>query len=229
MASLAGAGGERVGQPGTVVRLTWDAPAGAASGGDYAGVTAGSVAVTVTDDDEAPSLSISSPSVAEGAGDATATLTFEVTLSAASGRTVTVSYAEDTGTATQGADYEALTGDTLTLAQGDRSKTIGVTVKGDDLDESDETVVVQLSSPTNATISTGTGTGTITDDDAAPTLSISSPLGAEGDDGETSTLTFSAVLDRASGKRVTVDYAERRGGVRGYRKVRINGADQVLT
>ena len=131
-------------------------------------VTVTSATVTIRDDDGAPTLSISSPSVAEGDDGETPMLTFEVSLSAASERTITVNFAEDTGTATAGEDYTALTAGTLTFNPGDRLKTIDITITGDDLDEPNETVVVQLSDATNATIATGTGTGTITDDDDTP-------------------------------------------------------------
>ena len=80
-----------------------------ASGTDYALVTASPVTVTVADDDGAPVLSIDSPSVTE-ADTATAALTFTVSLAPASGKTVTVGYADrGTGTATSGTDYTALT------------------------------------------------------------------------------------------------------------------------
>ena len=163
---------------------------------------------TITDDDDAPTLSITSPSVAEGDDGETATLSFEVTLSAASGQTVTVNFAEGDGTATAGTDYTALTAGTLTFNPGDRAKTITVTVTGDDIDEPDETVVIALSNAVNATISTATGTGKITDDDATPTLSISSPSVTEGDQGETAALTFTVTLSAASGRTVTVNFTE---------------------
>ena len=72
--------------------------------------------------DDAPALSISSPSVTEGDAGDTATLSFTVTLSAASGRTVTVDYTDaGTGTATAGTDYDALTAGTLRFDPGDTS------------------------------------------------------------------------------------------------------------
>ena len=120
------------------------------------------MSVTTTDDDPTPTLSIDSPSVTEGDSGST-TLTFTATLSAASGRQVTVDWAEGTGgTATSGTDYTAITGGTLTFAAGTTSQTFNVSVTGDALDEANETVVVTLSSPTNATIATASGTGTIT-------------------------------------------------------------------
>ncbi len=120
------------------------------------------MSVTTTDDDPTPTLSIDSPSVTEGDSGST-TLTFTATLSAASGRQVTVDWAEGTGgTATSGTDYTAITGGTLTFPVGTTSQTFNVSVTGDALDEANETVVVTLSSPTNATIATASGTGRIT-------------------------------------------------------------------
>ena len=98
--------------------------------------------LTLEDDDDAPTLSIDSPSVAEG-DSGSKDLTFTVTLSAASGQQVTVAYADaTTGTAMSGTDYTAITGGTLTFTAGTTSRTFDVSVTGDVLDESNETVVV---------------------------------------------------------------------------------------
>ena len=126
---------------------------------------------TVTDDDVAPTLSIDSPSVAEGTGATGGTLTFTVSLSTASGKQVTVGYADaGTGTATSGTDYTAVTAGTLTFAANETSRTFTVSVTGDAEGEPNETIVVTLGSPTNAMFSEGAsslaGTGTIVDDDA---------------------------------------------------------------
>ena len=163
---------------------------------------------TITDDDAPPTLSIDSPRATEGDRGST-NLTFTVTLSAASARQVTVDWVdEDTGAATPGVDYTATTGGKLTFPAGATSQTIDVAVTGDVLDEENETVVVTLSNARNATLATPTGTGTITDDDAATaTLSIDSPSVTEGDSGS-KTLTFTATLSAASGRQVTVDYAD---------------------
>ena len=97
-----------------------------------------------------PTLSISSPSVTEG-DSGSVNLTYTVTLDTASGKQVTVQYADaGTGTATSGTDYTAITGGTLTFAAGTTSQTFNVSVTGDVLDESNETVLVSLSAPTNA-------------------------------------------------------------------------------
>ena len=133
--------------------------------------------LTIADDDAPPALAIDSPSVEEGAAGTTATLTFAVTLSAASGRPVSVAYADaGTGTATSGTDYQAIAAGTLAFAAGETRKTVTVTITGDDDEEGDETVVVQLSSPVNATVGTAVGTGTVTDQ---PPTSQSSSEGGE--------------------------------------------------
>ena len=125
------------------------------------------VTLTITDDDGEPSLSIDSPSVAEG-DSGSASLAFTVSLGAASGRQVTVGYADaGTGTATSGTDYTAISAGTLTFAAGETAKTLTVSVTGDGTSEPDETVVVTLSSPANAVLGTASGTGTITDDDGS--------------------------------------------------------------
>ena len=156
-------------------------------------------------------LSIDSPSVTEGdAG--SVNLTFTVSLSPASAQTVTVGYAEQTGgTATSGTDYTALPSGTLTFSPGETSKTVTVSVTGDATDEPDETVLVALSGATNAAIGTGTGTGTIIDDDGPPSLTIDSPRVTEGDAGSVN-LTFTVSLSPASAQTVTVGYAEQTGG-----------------
>lgn len=113
-------------------------------------------------------LSINDVAVTEG-NTGTANAVFTVTLSAASTQTVTVNFATANGTtnpATAGSDY-TLTNGTLTFTPGQTSKTISVPVIGDTMVESNETFFVNLSAPTNATITKARGIGTITDDDGS--------------------------------------------------------------
>ena len=102
--------------------------------------------------------------MAEG-NSGTTNLNFNVTLSAASGQTITVDYATADGTALIGNDYQPATG-TLTFNPGETSKPLTVMANGDTQDEPNETFVVNLSNATNATLSKGQGTGTIVNDDA---------------------------------------------------------------
>jgi large repetitive protein len=159
---------------------------------------------TITDDDVAPTLSVDDVSVTEG-NVGTKTATFTVTLSAASGQAVTFDWTTAPGTATAGTDYVAANG-SRTIAAGATTATIAITVNGDVLDEANETFDITLSNPGNATISGGSGLGTITDDDVAPTLSVDDVSVTEGNAG-TITATFAVTLSAASAKTVTVDWA----------------------
>ena len=111
-----------------------------------------------------PTVSIGNVAQTEGNSGTTA-FTFNVTLSAASTNIVTVQYATANGTATTaGSDYTAASG-TVTFAPGETLKTVTVAVTGDTTVEADETFSVTLTSPTNATLGTSLGTGTIRNDD----------------------------------------------------------------
>src|SRR3990170_2459363 len=159
---------------------------------------------TIADDDAAPTLSINDVIVLEG-NSGTTNATFTVTLSAASGQTITVNYATANNSAIQPGDY-TLTSGTLTFNPGNISLPIPVPVVGDTLAEANETFFVNLSTPTNATILDPQGLGTITDDDAAPTLSIDDVVVLEGNSGTTNA-TFTVSLSAASGQTINVSYA----------------------
>jgi Calx-beta domain len=116
------------------------------------------------------SIIIDDVSVTEG-NSGTTSAVFTVSLSGASAQSVTVDYATADGTATTtDSDYQAASG-TLTFNPGDTSKTITVSVNGDTVFEPDETFFVNLSNAVNAEIAKGQGTGTILNDDPAPTPS----------------------------------------------------------
>ncbi len=114
-----------------------------------------------------PTLAINDLTINEGnAG--TSTATFTVSLSATSSQTVTVNYATAGNTATSGTDFVAASG-TATIAAGLLSTTINVTVNSDTTFEPSETFFVNLTNPSNASISDNQGVGTIVDD-TAPVL-----------------------------------------------------------
>src|SRR6185369_6185012 len=163
---------------------------------------------TIVNDDAAPVLAINDVSVVEGnSGTTNAVLT--VSLSAATAQTVTVNYATANGTATAGTDYVSTNG-TLTFLPGQTSQTITVTVFGDALDELDETILVNLTAATNATIADGQGVVTIVDDDAAPVLAINDVSVVEGNSGTTNAV-LTVSLSAASAQTVTVNYATANG------------------
>ena len=159
--------------------------------------TSTAVAITVNVPPPVPSLSVNDVTVGEGAG----TATFTVTLSAASSQTVTVQYATAPGTAST-SDYTTTSG-TVTFTPGQTTQPVVVSLVNDILVESAETFTVGLSSPTNATITDGSGQATITDDDVAPSLSVNDVTVGEG----AGTATFTVTLSGASSQTVTVQYA----------------------
>ncbi|MBX7072493.1 MAG: hypothetical protein K1X71_05045 [Pirellulales bacterium] len=140
---------------------------------------------TITDDDGPPTLSIADVSITEGdAG--TKTMTFVATLSASSAQQVRVSFGTQNGTASSGAGGDYVTNNgLLTFAPGETEKSFTVTINGDLVHEADEKFLVKLTNSINATIADDVAEGTILNDDAAPTLAISSPTIAEGNSGTT--------------------------------------------
>lgn len=135
-------------------------------------ITGGQGVGTINNDDAQPSLSIGDVSVTEGNSGVT-TATFPVSLSAASGQTVTVNYATADGSANAGSDYVASSGP-LTFLPGITTQNVTVTINGDTTVEPDETFTVNLSGASNATIARATATGTILNDDAVVTISPTS-------------------------------------------------------
>ncbi len=134
-----------------------------ASGGDYGSVSE-DLTVTVIDDEVSASVSIDDTSVMEG-DTGTADLVFRVTLSQAMDETMTVEWETEDGTATAGTDYNKGRG-TLSFSAGDTVEMVTVQVMGDQVDESDETVMLMLSrSADGMNIADGEAVGTIIDDD----------------------------------------------------------------
>jgi CSLREA domain-containing protein len=156
-----------------------------------------------------PSLSISNGSVVEGNAPATPTMVFTATLSAAIATTVTVNYTLGGGTASGGGVDYVSTGGAITFPPNTTSRNVNVTVIGDSLNESpDETFNITLTPNTNvwATIGSGSGTGTIIDDDGAPLVAIDDPSVNEGNSGQVD-LVFTVQLSFAPGPGgATINY-----------------------
>ncbi|HEX6581851.1 MAG TPA: Calx-beta domain-containing protein [Actinomycetota bacterium] len=181
-----------------------------------AAIADGSALGTISDDDAPPALSVNDVSVTEGnAG--TTTATFTVSLSAASGKTVTVGWSTADADATQPVDYTAASG-TLTFVPGDASETIVVSVNGDLVAELDEILDVTLTAPSNATLADAAGIGTIVDDELLPVIDIDEPMALEG----SGSIVFTASLSHQSASPVTVDWSTAAGTA-------TNGIDYVET
>lgn len=176
----------------------------------------------INDDDPAPALQISNLTIAEPPGLGSALATFDVRLSTASGRATSFDFATDNGfgTATGGmacggnVDYVRTTGGPRTIPSGALQPTlpVQVTVCGDLRDEPSQTFRVNL---TNLAGAAGTprATGTITDDDAGPTITVTNATVEEPDAG-TRNAAFRVNLSAASEQEVRVSFATGTGTAR---------------
>ena len=159
---------------------------------------------TINDNDTTPVVNFSSSTSSGIESVTSAGITID--LSAVSGQNVTVNYAV-TGTATgSGTDY-ALSSGTATINAGETSATITIDgIADDSLDEANETVIITLSSPSNATLgSDDVHTYTITDNDNYPLVDLNtiSSNGAESVSSKVITVDLSPV----SSQNVTVNYS----------------------
>ena len=139
-------------------------------------------------DNEGPNVSIApNASVVEG-NSAGTNLTFVITLSAASPQPITLSYTTSDVTATSPADYTGVTSGTFTIPANTTSFNLLIPVVGDLIDEDNETFTVTLNNPDTrqATITNGTSTGTIIDDDTA-SVNVTPVVGTTTEAGGTAT------------------------------------------
>ncbi|MFC1671922.1 Calx-beta domain-containing protein, partial [Planctomycetota bacterium] len=158
---------------------------------------------TIIDDDVRPVVAFNA---ATSSGNEEATpATIQVDLNVLSGRTTTVDYTATGGTATgSGTDYTLAAG-TLTFAEGVASQDISLAITDEPLYESDETVEVTLSSPSNATLgATVIHTYTITNTDAPPDVSFDAAASSGVESATPATIAVS--LSGTSAVTATVDY-----------------------
>lgn len=120
---------------------------------------------TIQDNDDPPTVSFGNP-VSSGSEGVTA-VNIPVNLSAASFLDVTVDYAVNVASTAVGAggDYN-LVGSSVTITAGQTTGNISLTLFNDQIIETDETLIIDISNPMNATLGATTQhTFTIIDDD----------------------------------------------------------------
>jgi hypothetical protein len=136
------------------------------TGETNATIAKGTGVATINNDDiPIPNISISDVTVTEG-NSGTKLANFTVSLSNASAQEIAASYATANSSAIALSDYTNKVG-TLTFAPGVTSQIISVPIVGDNVDEANETFLVNLSNPVNAKIADNQALGTILDDDTA--------------------------------------------------------------
>ena len=177
--------------------------------------------VTITDDtaigtivdDDIATISVADVSIAEG-NTGTTTLQFVISSDADASRELAVSVnTADIGSAIAGTDYTAVSIQPATIAVGQQTATVDVTITGEQLVELDETFAINLSNvlfdgaanPAKAQLGDAQAIGTITNDDVAA-ISINDVSIVEGDTGTTDfVFTITSSLEASHDIDVTVD------------------------
>jgi YD repeat-containing protein len=160
---------------------------------------------TIIDSVSPPQFAVSAAQYNESAGATTVT----ITKTGATALTHQVHYTNAGGTATAGTDYAAFSGD-IAFGPSETSKTFPLTITQDTAVEGNETILTQLSAPTNnASIASGNPWAlTILDDDAAlPAVTISDVIvnsGAAGGSTAEYTLTFNGDINSTVSNGTTV-------------------------
>ena len=131
-------------------------------------------------------------------------LRFVVTLAGEATSAVAVSYGTSNGTAQAGSDYTAADGAlTFDPAAPERTLTVMVETREDELDEADETFMFTLRDPVHAELGADfSAVGTIIDDDEPPAIAIADAEAIES----AGAISFPVTLSVESGRRVTVLY-----------------------
>ena len=118
-------------------------------------------------------------------------------LSNPSSKTVEVDVNTIDSSATAGADYSAVA-QTIQFAPGSTNKTFNIAINNDGSSEDNETIIISLSNPINASLDNSTARLVIEDDDPAPQISIADANASE----DVANVVVS--LNAPAGKNVTV-------------------------
>jgi hypothetical protein len=163
---------------------------------------------TITNDDGSTAMALSIVDNAIEEPDSGGTgLTFTINLTPAASAPVSVLVSVDPDTATTADnDFAAFTPQTVNFTVGETSKTVSVTVNGDNKVEANENFTVMLGSPTGATISDGTAMGTITNDDTATVSIADATPNAEGNTGSLDGNPFAITLSNPVDVAVSVTF-----------------------
>ena len=170
------------------------------TGSNIVEVGAQRTTITITDSLAAPTVTLSSSasSVAENGSD----LTLTATLNRQTFEDVTVTLT-GTGTSTAGTDYASLS--TITISAGSTTGTTSFNPTDDSVYEGSETAIIAITgvSGGDATESgTQSETITITDNETAPTVTLSTSASSVAENG--SDITLTATLSGATSEDVTV-------------------------
>ena len=165
--------------------------------------------VTITDNDPLPIVSWTGDRSLPEGNAGTSVLGFELQLSAASGRALSVDVETLAGTASAGKDYLAISPpQTYVFNPGQTNRSVQVTINGDGIPEANETLTVRMSNPVNVSAPVPDALGTIINDDL-PTVSFYFGAASIGEGAISVVLTVSVSASPAVDS--TVQYATSAG------------------
>ncbi len=156
------------------------------------------VPASIADNDPDPVLSVSGLDGREDEGG----VEFTLTLSEPSGRPVSLRYQFESGSALADVDFVATQG-IAEFAPGQTQWAGSVVYLNDAIYEGEETFLLRLLEPQNAVLSSDTAAGVVRDDEAVPTLTVSSVPALES----AGALRFDLVLSHPSAKPIEIEYA----------------------
>lgn len=151
-----------------------------------------------------PSLSINDVTVTEHDSE-TVYAILTTMLSFVSDDTIQVTYATSDGTAMAPEDYETTLPSILAFLPGQTRQNIVIGVKADLVEELDETIIINLSESSNATIRDNQGIVTIVDNDSELPVTMSFQDGINGYNGTRDTRLLSEAPNTNSGTSVRLD------------------------
>ena len=172
-------------------------------------ITQASGTGTILDDLALPTVAISDGDPSPATEGSDGTITFTVSLSHLAAHDTVVEFATMDGTALAGQDYLATAG-SVTIAAGQASDTISVTVLDDGVFEDPESFTLEILGAAidgmALTVDGGSGLGSIVDDEPAPTVAIDNGLPAPATEGTDSIVSFTVTLSGPADREVTVDF-----------------------
>ena len=179
------------------VILTLSGPSNAVLGNDSVHT------YTISDNDGTPTVEFSTSRSADL--ESVSTRSLDVIIPFASAQEIAVDYQVTGGTAGSGTDYSLSSG-SVTIEEGATSGAIVISsIIDDSTDEADETIIITLSNPTNATLGSDVvHTAIINDNDNPPVIDFNliSSSAVEG----TSSKAITVDLSETSNQIITVDY-----------------------
>ncbi len=185
-------------------------------------ISIGQATGTIFDTLSNPNLSINNVQVIVPQTGAPPSAVFTVSLTGQSSLPVTVNYSTSNITAIAGTDYTQTSG-TLTFAPGTATQTITVPILSNTALKASSTFAVNLFAPSNATIATNMGTGTIINDNLGQSLTVGDVVTTSSNvDGALTNAMFTINLSTVTPLPVVVNYSTSDGTAKA-------GTDYVAT